>query len=45
LAWTVSWEDWREPLHGDPQGRRLGNYRLTVLAMLLIFVALYLVFR
>ncbi len=39
------WEDWREPLRGDPHGRGLANYRFAALAVLVTFVALYLVFR
>lgn len=39
------WEDWRDPLRGDPHGRGLANYRFAALAVLVVFVALYLVFR
>jgi SSS family solute:Na+ symporter len=39
------WEDWRDPLRGDPHGRGLANYRFAALAVLVTFVALYLVFR
>ena len=35
----------REPLRGDPHGRGLANYRFAALAVLVTFVALYLVFR
>jgi hypothetical protein len=32
-------------LRGDPHGRGLANYRFAALAVLVTFVALYLVFR
>ena len=44
-ARALIWEDWREPLRGDPHGRGLGNYRFAALAVLVVFVVLYLVFR
>jgi SSS family solute:Na+ symporter len=39
------WEDWREPLRGDPHGHGLANYRVATLAVLVVFVVLYLIFR
>ncbi len=44
-ALPLIWTDWREPLRGDPHGRGLGNYRVATVAILAIFVALYVVFR
>jgi len=44
-AKALIWEDWREPLRGDPHGRGLANYRFATVAVLVVFVALYLAFR
>ncbi len=44
-ARALIWEDWREPLRGDPHGRGLANYRFAAAAVLAVFVVLYLVFR
>ena len=44
-AKSLIWEDWREPLRGDPHGRGLANYRFATVAVLVVFVALYLAFR
>ena len=44
-ARALVWEDWREPLRGDPHGRGLGNYRFATAAVLVVFVVLYLAFR
>jgi SSS family solute:Na+ symporter len=44
-ALPLIWTDWREPLRGDPHGRGLGNFRVATVAILAIFVALYVVFR
>ena len=44
-AKPLVWEDWREPLRGEAGGRGLGNYRLATVAILVVFVALYLIFR
>lgn len=44
-ARPLVWEDWREPLRGEAQGRGLGNYRLASAAVLATFAILYLVFR
>jgi SSS family solute:Na+ symporter len=44
-ARPLTWEDWREPLRGQAGGRGLGNYRLATGLVLLVFAALYIVFR
>lgn len=44
-ARDLVWEDWREPLRGDPRGRGLGNHRVVAGVVLATFVVLYLVFR
>ncbi len=44
-ARPLVWQDWREPLRGEAGGRGLDNYRLAAVAVLVVFVALYLVFR
>lgn len=44
-ARLLVWENWREPLRGDAGGRGLGNYRVVTVAVLTVFVALYLIFR
>jgi len=44
-ARPLVWEDWREPLRGEAQGRGLGNYRLASAAVLATFAVLYIVFR
>jgi SSS family solute:Na+ symporter len=44
-ARQLVWEDWREPLRGEAGGRGLGNYRVLTVAVLTVFVGLYLVFR
>jgi hypothetical protein len=44
-AKPLVWEDWREPLRGDPHGHGLGNYRVLTAVVLLIFIVLYLIFR
>lgn len=44
-ARPLIWEDWREPLRGEAQGRGLGNYRVATVAVLVTFVVLYVVFR
>ncbi|MCC6126098.1 MAG: sodium/solute symporter [Pirellulales bacterium] len=43
-ARPLVWEDWREPLRGDPHGRGLGNYRIFAAAVAVVFVFLYYVF-
>ena len=44
-ARLLVWEDWREPLRGESQGRGLGNYRILSAVVLVVFVVLYIVFR
>jgi SSS family solute:Na+ symporter len=44
-ARPLVWEDWREPLRGQPQGHGLGNYRVVAATVLATFVVLYLIFR
>jgi hypothetical protein len=43
-AEPLVWKNWREPFRGETGGRGLGNYRLASLAVLIVFVTLYLVF-
>jgi len=44
-AKPLIWEDWREPLRGEAGGRGLGNYRVLTVVVLVVFVALYIIFR
>jgi solute:Na+ symporter, SSS family len=44
-ARLLVWESWRDPLRGETGGRALGNYRTAAGAVLLVFAALYLIFR
>lgn len=44
-ARALVWEDWREPLRGEAHGHGLGNYRLASGVVVIVFVALYIVFR
>lgn len=44
-ARLLVWQNWREPLRGETNGRGLGNYRLASLGVLIIFVTLYLIFH
>jgi SSS family solute:Na+ symporter len=44
-AKILVWADWREPLRGEAGGRGLGNYRVLTVVVLLVFAALYVVFR
>ena len=44
-AQSLVWEDWREPLRGEAGGHGLGNYRVLTVVVLVVFVALYLLFR
>jgi SSS family solute:Na+ symporter len=44
-ARPLIWEDWRAPLRGDAGGRGLGNYRVLTVVVLVVFVALYIIFR
>ncbi len=44
-ARTLVWKSWRELLRGETGGRVLVNYRLASIAVLIVFVTLYLVFH
>jgi hypothetical protein len=44
-ARPLVWEDWREPLRGDPHGRGLGDYRVLSAVVVATFVLLYYLFR
>lgn len=44
-AEKLVWEDWREPLRGDPHGHGLGNYRVFAGAIVATFAVLYVVFH
>ena len=44
-AGTLIWENWREPLRSGAGGRGLADYRILSAVLLLVFVALYLIFR
>ncbi len=44
-ARLLVWENWREPLRNPAGGRGLADYRVLSAVILLVFVALYLVFR
>jgi SSS family solute:Na+ symporter len=44
-AKLLVWENWREPLRGEPDGHGLGNYRVLTVCLFTAFVALYFVFR
>jgi SSS family solute:Na+ symporter len=44
-AKALVWENWREPLRGDPHGRGLGDYRVLSALVLLTFMVLYYCFR
>ena len=44
-AKPLIWENWLEPLRGDPHGRGLGNYRVLTLFILAAFAVLYWLFR
>ncbi len=39
------WENWREPLHGEPGSRGFGDYRVLAALILSAFIALYFIFR
>ena len=39
------WQNWRDPLRGKADGRGLANYRLAALAILIVFLMLFLIFR
>jgi SSS family solute:Na+ symporter len=44
-ARELVWQNWRDPLRGKADGRGLANYRLAALAVLIVFVILFLIFR
>jgi SSS family solute:Na+ symporter len=44
-ARSLVWKSWREPLRGEANGRGLGNYRLASVAVLIVFITLYLIFK
>jgi SSS family solute:Na+ symporter len=44
-AKLLVWENWREPLRGEAGGRGLGNYRVLTVLVLVVFTALYFIFR
>ena len=44
-AQLLVWKNWREPLRGETNGRGLGNYRLASVAVLVVFITLYLIFH
>jgi SSS family solute:Na+ symporter len=44
-ARPLLWADWREPLRGQAHGRGLANYRILTAVVLIVFAALYALFR
>ena len=44
-AEALVWRNWREPLRGETNGRGLANYRLASVAILVVFVTLFLIFH
>jgi SSS family solute:Na+ symporter len=44
-ARELVWQNWRDPLRGKADGRGLANYRLAALAVLVVFLMLFLIFR
>lgn len=44
-AGLLIWDNWREPLRSNAGGRGLADYRVLSAVILLVFVALYFVFR
>jgi SSS family solute:Na+ symporter len=44
-ARLLVWKNWREPLRGETNGRGLGNYRMASVAVLIVFITLYLIFH
>jgi hypothetical protein len=44
-AKLLVWENWREPLRGNAGGRGLSIYHLVAVALVVVFAALYLIFR
>jgi solute:Na+ symporter, SSS family len=43
-ARPLVWEDWREPLRGNPHGHWLGNYRVMAGVVAVVFLVLYYIF-
>lgn len=44
-ARLLVWKNLREPMRGETNGRGLGNYRLASVAVLVVFITLYLIFH
>ena len=44
-AEALVWQNWREPLRGEANGRGLANYRLASVAILIVFITLFLIFH
>ena len=44
-AEPLVWQNWREPLRGEANGRGLANYRLASVAILIVFITLFLIFH
>ena len=44
-AQALVWQGWREPFRGAANGRGLANYRLASVAVLVVFVTLFLIFH
>ena len=44
-ARELVWQNWRDPLRGKADGRGLANYRLAALAVLVVFLTLFLIFH
>jgi SSS family solute:Na+ symporter len=44
-ARELVWQNWKDPLRGKTDGRGLANYRLAAVAVLVVFITLFLIFR
>jgi SSS family solute:Na+ symporter len=44
-ARELVWKNWKDPLRGKADGQGLANYRLAALAVLIVFIILFLIFR
>ena len=44
-AEPLVWQNWREPLRGEANGWGLANYRLASVAILIVFITLFLIFH
>ena len=44
-AKPLVWQNWHEPLRGEANGRGLANYRLASVAILIVFITLFLIFH